>query len=129
MTPPTPPEPKIAWCISTLCTERRSALRGFSVRPLRHWDALLPWGILHVWHEDTVDDLEQSVRRMLEFWGLELKRACLEFYQSDRSVVTANSQQVRQPIFREGLNQWKNYEPWLNPLKDYLGDVLVGYRE
>jgi hypothetical protein len=93
------------------------------VRPLRHWDAVLPWGILHVWQEDTVDD------RMLEFCGLELKRACLEFYQSDRSVVTANSEQVRQPIFREGLNQWKNCEPWHNPLKDHLGEVLVGYRE
>jgi hypothetical protein len=76
-----------------------------------------------------VDDLEQSVRRMLEFRGLELKRACLEFYQSDRSVVTANSEQVRQPIFREGLNQWKNREPCLNSLKDHLGDVLVRYSE
>jgi hypothetical protein len=82
-----------------------------------------------VWHEDIVDDLEGSVRRMLEFCGLELERACLEFYQSDRSIVTASSEQVRHPIFREGLNQWKNYEPWLNSLKDHLGDALVGYRE
>ena len=77
----------------------------------------------------VVDDLEGSVRRILDFCGLPFEAACLEFHKTERSVRTASSEQVRQPIFRDGLEQWKNYEPWLGPLKDALGDALVRYRE
>ncbi len=55
------------------------------------------------------------MRRILEFCGLEFEPACVEFYKTERSVRTASSEQVRQPIFREGLFQWRNYEPWLGP--------------
>ena len=55
--------------------------------------------------------------------------ACVEFYKTERSIRTASSEQVRQPIFREGLDQWKNYEPWLGPLRDALGDALLRYRD
>jgi tetratricopeptide (TPR) repeat protein len=95
---------------------------------MQHWDAVLPGRVLRVWHEDVVDDLEGNVRRILDFCGLPFEPACVEFYKTERSVRTASSEQVRQPIFREGLDQWKNYQPWLGPLKDALGDALVRYR-
>ena len=96
---------------------------------MRHWDAVLPGRILRVWYEDVVEDLEGNVRRILEFCGLEFEPACVEFYKTERSVRTASSEQVRQPLFREGLFQWRNYEPWLGPLKDSLDDALIRYRE
>jgi tetratricopeptide (TPR) repeat protein len=95
---------------------------------MQHWDEVLPGCVLRVWHQDVVEDLEGSVRRVLDFCGLPFEPACVEFYKTERSVRTASSEQVRQPIFREGLDQWKNYEPWLGPLKDALGDALSRYR-
>ena len=91
---------------------------------MRHWDQALPREILRVSYEDVVDDLSGNVRRILDFCGLEFEPRCVEFYKTERSVRTASSEQVRQPIFREGLDQWKHFEPWLGPLKDALGDVL-----
>jgi tetratricopeptide (TPR) repeat protein len=96
---------------------------------MQHWDAVLPGRVLRVRYEDVVENLEGNVRRVLAFCGLEFESACVEFYKTKRSVCTASSEQVRQPIFREGLLQWRNYEPWLGPLKDRLGDALVRYRE
>jgi tetratricopeptide (TPR) repeat protein len=95
---------------------------------MRHWDAVLPGRILRMHHEDVVDDVEGSVRRMLDFCGLEFEGQCVEFHKTQRSVRTASSEQVRQPIFRDGLDQWKNFEPWLGPLKSALGDALIRYR-
>ena len=96
---------------------------------MRHWDAVLPGRILRVWHEDVVEDLEGNVRRILGFCGLEFEPTCVEFYKTERSVNTASSEQVRRPIFLGGLFQWRNYEPWLGPLKDKLDDALIRYRE
>ncbi|HTS56445.1 MAG TPA: sulfotransferase, partial [Terriglobales bacterium] len=96
---------------------------------MRHWDAVLPGRVLRVWYEDIVEDLAGNVRRILEFCGLEFEPACLEFYKLERSVGTASSEQVRRPIFREGLSTWRNYEPWLGPLQDALGDAGIRYRE
>jgi tetratricopeptide (TPR) repeat protein len=95
---------------------------------MRHWDAVLPGRILRVGYEDVVENLEGNVRRILEFCGLPFEPACVEFYKTERPVRSASSEQVRQPLFRKGLFQWKNYEPWLGPLKDSLGDALVRYR-
>ena len=95
---------------------------------MHHWDALLPGWILRVQHEDVVDDLPGSVRRILDFCGLEFEPQCVEFHKTVRSVRTASSEQVRQPIYREGLDQWKHFEPWLEPLKRALGDALDNYR-
>jgi tetratricopeptide (TPR) repeat protein len=94
---------------------------------MRHWDEVLPGRILRVWHEDVVEDLEGNVRRILDFCGLPFEPACVEFHKTERSVLSASSEQVRQPIFRDGLEQWKNYEPWLEPLRSALGDALVRY--
>jgi tetratricopeptide (TPR) repeat protein len=90
---------------------------------MRHWDAVLPGRILRVLYEDVIEDLERNVRRILEHCGLEFEPACMEFHKTERSIRTASSEQVRQPIFREGLSQWRNYEPWLGPLKDALGEA------
>jgi tetratricopeptide (TPR) repeat protein len=90
---------------------------------MNHWDALLPGKILRMQHESVVADLEAHVRRMLEFLGLPFEPACLEFYKTERSVRTASSEQVRQPIYKEGLEQWRHFESWLGPLKAALGDL------
>ena len=95
---------------------------------MQHWDQVLPGRVLRVCHEDVVEDLEGNVRRILDFCGLPFEPACLQFYKTERSVRTASSEQVRQPIYREGLDQWRHYERWLEPLKDALGDALTRYR-
>jgi predicted Zn-dependent protease len=96
---------------------------------MRHWDEVLPGLVLRVHHEDVVTDLEGSVRRMLHHCGLDFEPSCIDFHKTKRSVRTPSSDQVRQPIFRDGLEQWKNYEAWLGPLKDALGDAVERYRE
>ena len=95
---------------------------------MRHWNAVLPGWILTVQHEDLVEDLESTVRRMLDFCGLRFEPDCLEFHRTRRHVRTASSEQVRQPISREGLEQWRNYEPWLGALREGLGEALTTYR-
>jgi tetratricopeptide (TPR) repeat protein len=95
---------------------------------MQHWETALPGRILRVEHESVVDDLAGSVRRILDFCGLEFEPACVDFHKTARSVRTASSEQVRQPIYREGLDQWRHFEPWLTPLKDALGDALLRYR-
>ena len=96
---------------------------------MRHWDAVLPGRVLRVFYEDVVEDLEGNVRRILEFCGLEFEPACVEFYKLERTIHTASSEQVREPISREGLAQWRNYEPWLESLHDALSDARSRYRE
>jgi Tfp pilus assembly protein PilF len=95
---------------------------------MRHWDAVLPGRVLRVQHEDIVGDLEGTVRRLLDYCELEFEPACVEFHKTERSIRTASSEQVRQPIYREGLDQWRHYEPWLQPLREALGDSLTSYR-
>jgi tetratricopeptide (TPR) repeat protein len=97
---------------------------------MAHWDTALPTGrVLRVHHEDVVEDLEGSVHRILDYLGLPFETACLEYHKNVRSVRTASSEQVRQPIYREGLDQWRHYEPWLEPLREALGDALTRYRD
>lgn len=95
------------------------------VELMDHWDAVLPGRVLRVQHEDVVGDLEGSVRRILDYCGLPFEEACVEFHKTKRSVRTPSSEQVRQPIFRDGLEQWKNFEPWLEPLREALGPELA----
>jgi tetratricopeptide (TPR) repeat protein len=96
---------------------------------MRHWDRVLPGRVLRVLHEDVVDDLEGNVRRLLDFCGLEFEPQCVAFHETRRSVRTASSEQVRQAIYRDGLEQWKHFEPWLGELRDALGDALTRYRD
>jgi hypothetical protein len=96
---------------------------------MRHWDTVLPGRVLRVHYEDLLEDLDGGVRRMLDFCSLEFEPGCLEFHRTERSVNTASSEQVRQPLFHDGLWRWRYYEPWLGPLREALGDALARYRE
>ena len=86
-----------------------------------HWDKVLPGSVLRVQHEDVVADLEGQVRRLLGYCGLEFEQACVDYHQTERSVRTPSSEQVRQPIFTDALEQWRNFETHLSPLKQALG--------
>ena len=98
------------------------------VELMAHFDRVLPGRVHRVIYEDVVEDTEGEVRRLLEHCGLRFDPACLRFYDNQRAVKTVSSEQVRRPIFREGLEQWRRYEPWLDPLKAALGPVLEHWR-
>jgi hypothetical protein len=91
---------------------------------MAHWDAVLPGRVLRVQYEDVVADLETQVRRLLDFCGLPFEDACLAFHQNERAVRTASSEQVRRPIFTDGVDQWRHFSPWLDPLRGVLGEAL-----
>ena len=97
------------------------------VNLMDHWDEVLPGKVLRVQYEDVVADTETQVRRILDYLDLPYEKACVEFHKTERSVRTASSEQVRQPIFKSGLEQWRHFEPWLDPLKEALGPVLERY--
>jgi tetratricopeptide (TPR) repeat protein len=90
-----------------------------------HWDSVLPGKILRVRYEEVVADLDTQVRRLLDFCGLPFEEACINFHQTERAVRTASSEQVRQPIFKSGVDQWENFSPYLDPLREVLGPELV----
>ena len=95
---------------------------------MNHWDAVLPGFVLRVQYEQVVADLEREVSRLLDFCGLPFEPACLEFHRTPRNVRTPSSEQVRRPIFASALDSWRQYEPWLEPLKQSLGtDLLEQY--
>jgi tetratricopeptide (TPR) repeat protein len=97
------------------------------VELMDHFDAVDPGAVHRVIHEALVDDPEAEVRRLLDALGLDFDPACLRFYETERAVRTASSEQVRRPISREGVDQWRAYEEWLGPLKEALGPVLGAY--
>ncbi len=94
------------------------------VRLMAHWDEVLPGKVLRVNYEDTVADLETQVRRILEFCELPYEQACVDFHQTRRSIRTPSSEQVRQPIYTSGLEYWRQFDPWLEPLREALGDLV-----
>jgi tetratricopeptide (TPR) repeat protein len=94
---------------------------------MAHFDAVLPGRVHRVIYEQLVEDTETQVRRLLEYCGLPFEESCLRFYENERAVRTASSEQVRQPIFRSALEHWRHFEPWLEPLKSALGPVLEAY--
>ena len=96
------------------------------VELMGHLDHALPGRVLRVQHEDVLADLEGSVRRLLEHCGLPFEDACVEFHRTERRVHTASAEQVRRPINRDGVDQWRPYEPWLAPLKEALGPLARG---
>jgi tetratricopeptide (TPR) repeat protein len=99
------------------------------VELMAHFDAVLPGRVHRVLHERLIDDTEAEVRRLLEYCGLGFEPGCLRFYENERAVRTASSEQVRTPIFRDGVDHWRHYAPWLAPLEQALGPVLAAYPE
>lgn len=96
---------------------------------MRHWDAVLPGRVLRVCYEDLVDDLEGGVRRVLAHCRLDFDPACLAFHRTARAVNTPSSEQVRRPLFRDGLAEWQHWERFLEPLRQGLGDAVVRWRD
>ena len=94
---------------------------------MTHWDEVLPGKVLRVHYEHVVDDAESQVRRILEFLDVPFEEACLSFYQTERSVRTPSSEQVRQPIYRRGLEYWRNFEPYLDVMKTGLAHEIADY--
>jgi tetratricopeptide (TPR) repeat protein len=99
------------------------------VELMAHYDTVLPGLVHRVFHEDMIEDTENEIRRLLDYCGLPFDERCLRFYENDRAVRTASSEQVRRPINRDGVDVWRHYEPWLDPLKQALGPVLQSYPE
>ena len=95
---------------------------------MSHVDETLPGRVHRVIYEDLVQDSEGEIRRLLDHCGLPFDEACLRFHENDRAVRTVSSEQVRRPIFRDGLEQWRHFEPWLGPLKTALGPALESWR-
>ena len=88
---------------------------------------MLPGKVHRVFYEEMVSATEAEVRRLLDYCGLPFEEKCLRFYENERAVRTASSEQVRLPVFRDALEHWRHYEPWLGPLKSALGPVLAAY--
>ena len=97
------------------------------VAVMDHWDEVLPGKVLRVQYEDVVSDIEGQVRRMLDYCELPFEENCLNFHKTERAVRTASSEQVRQPIYSAGLEHWKNYQPYLDELKQNVAPVLDRY--
>ena len=95
------------------------------VKLMDHWDKVLPNKILRVNNEDVIEDLEGEVRRMLNFLELPFEEECISFHETDRSVRTASSEQVRQPINKKGMGRWKPYAKNLKPLLESIGEDLL----
>jgi tetratricopeptide (TPR) repeat protein/LPS sulfotransferase NodH len=91
---------------------------------MAHWDAVLPGEVLRVQYEEVVADLEGQVRRILDFCGLPFEQGCVEYHKSDRPVNTASSEQVREPIYTSAVEFWRNFDPYLEELREVLEPVL-----
>jgi hypothetical protein len=94
---------------------------------MNHWHSVLPQGLMTVQYETVVEDLETQVRALLEHCNLPFEEQCLRYYEKDRAVRTASSEQVRQPIYRDALSVWQRYEAHLDPLKAVLDERGVAY--
>jgi hypothetical protein len=95
------------------------------VRLMRHFDEVQPGAVHRISYERLIEEPEAEVRRLLDYLELPFHAACLRFWETERVVRTYSSEQVRRPINREGLDQWRAYEPWLEPLKQALGPEIL----
>jgi len=96
---------------------------------VRHFQGIAPGSAHTLIYEDLVENTEREVRSLLAAVGVAFDPACLDFHNTDRAVRTVSSEQVRQPIYRSGLDHWRRFETWLGPLAEGLGDELARWRE
>jgi len=96
-------------------------------RLMAHFDAAAPGMVHRVHYEAMIADTETEVRRLLDHLGLPFDPACLRFHETERAVRTASSEQVRRPIYREGLDQWRHFAAWLGPLERVLEAEIRDY--
>ena len=96
---------------------------------MEHWETVLPGSVLRVCYEQVIADLETQVRRILDFCGLPFEADCLSYYETVRAVRTASSEQVRQPIYRSGVEQWTKFRPYLGELERVLAPAMQSYAE
>ena len=94
-----------------------------------HWQTVLPSDVLQVNYEQVVGDLEGQVRRILDYCGLPFEPQTLQFHDTERSVRTASSEQVRQPLYRGGLDQWRHFSEQLQPLEEQLSDIIQRHEQ
>jgi tetratricopeptide (TPR) repeat protein len=94
------------------------------VELMAHFDRVMPGRVHRAVYERVVEDTEAEVRRLLDYCGLPFEDGCLRFYENERAVRTASSEQVRRPIYRDALDQWTHYQQWLAPLERSLDQVL-----
>ena len=98
-------------------------------RLMDHWHDVLPGKVLDVHYAEVVGDLEGQVRRILDHCGLEFEASCLSFHETERSVKSASSEQVRRPIYSSSVNLWRRYEKHLQPLIETLEPLLATLTE
>ncbi len=94
------------------------------VKVMDHWDTALPGRVHRVQYEEMVADTEAQIRALLDYCELDFEEQCLRFYEVERSIRTPSAEQVRKPIYKEGLEQWRNFEAHLDPLKEALGPEI-----
>jgi tetratricopeptide (TPR) repeat protein len=97
-------------------------------RFMRRFDELQPGAAHRLINERIIEEPEGEVRRLLDYLGVPFDPACLEFHKTERAIRTPSAEQVRKPINREGVDYWRHYEPWLDPLKDALGPALTDWQ-
>jgi hypothetical protein len=90
------------------------------VKMMEHWHTVLPGRVHYLQYEKLIENTEEEIRCMLDYCGLPFDEGCLRYWETDRAIVTPSAEQVRRPIYRHALAQWRNFEPWLGPLKDAL---------
>jgi hypothetical protein len=90
---------------------------------MAHFDTVLPGRIHQLQYESLVENTDAEIRRMVEYCKLPFEENCLRYWETERAVQTPSSEQVRQPIYKSAVDQWRNYEPWLNEMREVFGDV------
>ena len=98
-------------------------------RMMDYWHEVLPGRCLTVQYEDMVTDFDNQVRRLLEYCGLPWEENCARFYETERPVRTASSEQVRQPVYTRSIHFWRNYADRLQELREVLEPALPRYQQ